>query len=384
MAADFDVIVIGLGGMGSATVYQLAQRGQRVLGLEQFTPPHDRGSSHGKSRIIRQAYFEHPAYVPLVLRAYELWQQIEQETGENILILTGGLMIGRPESTTIKGSLRSAQEHGLAHELLDAKELHRRFPLLHPNSDTIALFEQKAGFVRPEVAISAHLHRAAQLGAELQFEEPVLAWQTEGTGVKVTTAQACYRAEKLVIAPGAWASQLLKLSIPLTVERQVLYWFEPNRDQELFNFDRLPIYIWEASDNVQFYGFPAYGQPSEGVKVAFFRMGQVCTPETIDRTVHLEEVEKMRKYLNQYLPALNGQLLNTVTCMYTSTPDEHFVIGLHPEHPNVAIASPCSGHGFKFASVVGEILADLAIEGKTRHNLELFKPERFLPLLNET
>lgn len=377
MATRFNVIVIGLGGMGSATVYQLAQRGQKVLGLEQFTPPHDRGSSHGKSRIIRQAYFEHPSYVPLLLRAYQLWQQIEQETKQDILVLTGGLMIGPPNSTTVTGSLRSAQEHGLAYELLDAQQIQNRFPLLHPDSGTIALFEAKAGFVRPEVSISAHLQRAVQLGADLHFEEPVLDWRANEHGVQVITAKGSYEADRLVIAPGAWAKQLLKLEIPFVVERQVLYWFEPLRNRDQFSCDQLPIYIWETEDGIQFYGFPAYGDRAEGVKIAFFRMGEVCTPETIDRTVYVDEIEQMRQCLNRYIPDLNGTLLHTATCMYTNVPDQHFVIGLHPDYANVVIASPCSGHGFKFASVVGEILADLAIDGKTSHPLDLFRPDRF-------
>jgi sarcosine oxidase len=363
--------------MGSATVYQLAQRGQKVLGLEQFTPPHDRGSSHGKSRIIRQAYFEHPSYVPLLLRAYQLWQQIEQETKQDILVLTGGLMIGPPNSTTVTGSLRSAQEHGLAYELLDAQQIQNRFPLLHPDSGTIALFEAKAGFVRPEVSISAHLQRAVQLGADLHFEEPVLDWRANEHGVQVITAKGSYEADRLVIAPGAWAKQLLKLEIPFVVERQVLYWFEPLRNRDQFSCDQLPIYIWETEDGIQFYGFPAYGDRAEGVKIAFFRMGEVCTPETIDRTVYVDEIEQMRQCLNRYIPDLNGTLLHTATCMYTNVPDQHFVIGLHPDYANVVIASPCSGHGFKFASVVGEILADLAIDGKTSHPLDLFRPDRF-------
>lgn len=376
--AAFDVIVIGLGGMGSATAYQLAQRGQRVLGLEQFTPPHDRGSSHGKSRIIRQAYFEHPSYVPLLLRAYELWQQIEQETAEEVLIITGGLMIGLPESPTVAGSLRSAKQHGLAHQVFTAEEIHRRFPLLHPNPATIAVYEAKAGFVRPEASIHAHLQRAAELGAELHFAEPVLDWVATETGVEVTTAEGKYQADKLVIAPGAWASRLLKLDVPFVVQRQVLYWFQPASSLELFSCDRLPIYIWEAEDGVQFYGFPADGDA--GVKIAFFRMGQDCTPETITRTVHDHEIAKMRAYISEYIPALNGKLLNATTCMYTTVPDEHFVIGLHPNYPQVTIASPCSGHGFKFASVVGEILADLAVAGETKYPLDLFSPTRFSSL----
>lgn len=376
---SFDVIVIGLGGMGSAAVYQLARRGKRVLGLEQYTPAHDRGSSHGKSRVIRQAYFEHPSYVPLLLRAYELWAQIESETGEELLTITGGVMIGSPKSATVAGSIRSAQEHGLFHEILDATEIQKRFPPLKPVGEAIALYEKKAGFLRPEKSVNAHLQRATQLGATLQFEEPVLDWDAPGgDGVQVITARGCYQAERLIISPGAWALEMLKLNLPLSVERQVLYWFDPVGGIEPFLPERFPIYIWEADDGLQFYGFPAHGGQKEGVKVAFFYMGVPCTPETINRTVQEDEILKMRSYLNDHIPALNGRLLNAVTCMYTNTPDQHFIIGLHPKHPQVTIASPCSGHGYKFASVIGEILAELATQGKTQHSLDLFAPTRFL------
>jgi sarcosine oxidase len=374
---NFDVIVIGLGGMGSATVHQLAQRGCRVLGLDQFTPPHNRGSSHGKSRIIRQAYFEHPSYVPLVLRAYELWQQLEQETEQQILTLTGGLMLGQANSTIVQGSLHSAQQHHLAYEFLDTATIHKRFPPLLLEPDTVALYEHNAGFIQPEIAISTYLQRAAQLGASLHFEEPVLDWHATDQGVKVITTAAEYEAAKLIIAPGAWATAMLKLDLPLVIERQVLYWFEPVSHSDQFSAQHLPIYVWETQDGTQFYGFPA---DEKGAKVAFFRGGQIeqsCTPATIDRAVHEYEIETMRKCLQQYIPQLNGRLLDAVTCMYTSTPDEHFVIGVHPHYSQVVIASPCSGHGFKFASVIGEILADLSIEAQTRYPLELFQPTRF-------
>jgi len=372
----FDVIIIGLGGMGSATAYQLARRGKRVLGLERYTPAHNLGSSHGKSRIIRQAYFEYPAYVPLLMRAYELWAQIEQETGKNLLTLTGGLMLGLPESETVIGSIFSATQHGLEHEILDAREIKRRFPAFQPSQETIALYEKKAGFVHPEHSVSAHLQRATELGATLHFEEPALSWEASGSSVRVTTANGCYEAEKLAIAPGAWATDIFNFNLPLTVERQVMYWFAPVGGIEPFLRSRFPIYIWEAEDKVKFYGFPA--QDGNSVKVAFFYQGVACTAETIDRTVKVEEIQRMRQYLAERIPALNSDCINTSTCLYTNTPDFHFVIALHPQHPQVAIASPCSGHGYKFASVVGEILADLVNDGKTRHPLDLFAPTRFL------
>ncbi len=383
MTQIYDVIVIGLGGMGSAAAYQLAARRQRVLGLERHTPAHDRGSSHGQSRIIRQAYFEDPAYVPLLLRAYELWRQIEAETGQDLLLATGGLMIGAPESGVVRGAIRSAEEWGLAHEVLDAAAIRRRFPLFTPQPREIALYEALAGFVRPEASVVAHLDRAARLGANLHFGEPVTAWEGSpgGEGVRVTTARGTYEAARLVIAPGPWAPELLaRLGLPLEVERQVMYWFDPIGGDGPFQPAQFPIYIWETDPDVTIYGFPASDGPGSGAKVAFFRVPgphQVTTPEAIDREVRAAEVSQMREYIADRIPALNGKFLRAKTCMYTNTPDEHFVITTLPDAPHVAVAAGFSGHGYKFASVVGEILADLAIEGATRHPIALFNPERF-------
>lgn len=381
--ASYDVIVIGLGGMGSAAAYQLAKRGRRVLGLEQYSPAHNRGSSHGQSRIIRQAYFEDPAYVPLLLRAYELWEQLERETGQDLLTITGGLMLGLPSSSVVSGSTESARKYNLPHEILDAAEIRRRFPAFQPDDRTIALYETKAGFLRPEATVQAHLDRAAQLGAELHFEEPVLSWTVAPSGdrVEVMTARGRYEAGRLVIAPGAWAPRVLAdLGLPLEVQRQVMYWFEPVSSPELFQPDRFPIFVWElpgSSAFSSFYGIPAHEGTHGAAKVAYHTAGKVCTPETIDRTVHEDEIARMRACVAEHLPLMNGTLLNTATCMYTMTPDQHFVIATHPAHPQVAIASGFSGHGYKFASVTGEILADLALTGTTRHPISLFSPQRF-------
>ncbi len=374
---SYDVIVAGLGGMGSAAAYQLAARGKRVLGLEKFSPAHDRGSSHGRSRIIRQAYFEDPAYVPLLLRAYELWEQLERETNQDLMTLTGGLMIGRRESELVSGSVRSAEEHGLPYDLLDAGEIRARFPALSPDPETVALYEEKAGFLRPEETVRAHLDRADSLGAELRFEEPVLSWEAPPAGVRVETLEGSYDAERLVISPGAWAPQLLSdLGLPLEVERQVMYWFEPKGGLEPFLPDRFPIFIWEPDDGNWFYGFPAQ-EDEHGVKAAFYRAGGVpTTPETIDREVHGEEIDFIRTYLARYVPELASRCLDARVCMYTNTPDLHFVISVHPDHPQVAIACGFSGHGYKFCSVIGEILADLVMDGTTSHPIDLFSPAR--------
>ncbi|MCW3819818.1 N-methyl-L-tryptophan oxidase [Micromonospora sp. DR5-3] len=376
--AVYDVIVVGLGGMGSSAAYHLAARGQRVLGLEQFGPAHDRGSSHGGSRITRQSYFEDPAYVPLLLRAYELWEKLERDAGREIISLTGGVFVGRPESHTFAGSLRASREWDLPHEILDASELRRRFPTFSPRDEEVALFEAKAGFVRPEVTVAAHLELAGRHGADLRYHEPVLRWQAlPDGGVRVTTEEGFYTAGRLVVCPGAWAPELLAdLGVPFTVERQVMYWFQPETGVGPFQPERHPIYIHEDSAGMQIYGFPAIDGPDGGAKVAFFRRGQVCTPETIDRQVHPEEIQDMREHLAGVLPALPGRLLRAATCMYTNTPDQHFVIATHPEHPQVTVACGFSGHGFKFVPVVGEILADLATSGSTTHPVSLFDPRR--------
>jgi sarcosine oxidase len=375
----YGAIVAGLGGMGSATAYQLAGRGKRVLGLERFSPTHDKGSSHGRSRIIRQAYFEDPAYVPLLFRAYELWEQLERETGQELMTLTGGLMIGRREGELVSGSVRSAKAHGLPYELLDAGEVKDRFPPFSLDSETVALYEEKAGFVRPEESVKAHLDRAVALGADLRFEEPVLSWEASGEGVRVVTPRGSYEAERLVISPGAWAPQLLAdLRVPLEVERQVMYWFEPTSGLEPFLPDRFPIFIWEPDDGNVFYGVPDQ-DGGRGVKASFYRAGGVpCSPETLDREVHDKEVEFIRSYLAEHVPDLAGRCVEAKACMYTNTPDLHFVISFHPDHPQVVIACGFSGHGYKFCSVVGEILTDLATEGSTDQPIDLFSPARLI------
>ncbi|HEY2933724.1 MAG TPA: N-methyl-L-tryptophan oxidase [Acidobacteriota bacterium] len=380
MAQIFDAIVIGLGGMGSAAACRLALRGKRILGLEQYTPAHDKGSSHGKTRIIRQAYYEDPAYVPLLLRGYELWNQIEHDTRRKLLTITGGLMLGSPDGQVFAGSLRSATEHNLSHEILEASDIAKRFPPLTPPGGTVALYETQSGFLRPEDCVLAHLERAAGLGATLQFGEKVLAWQAHNDSVAVTTSAGSYQAQHLVVAPGAWAPEILSdLRLPLVVERHVLYWFDPMGGIEPFLPDRFPIFIWETEDGLQPYGFPAVDGPEGGVKTSFYRAPSIrlCTPDTIDRSVHENEIAQIRTAISRLIPSLNGALLDAVTCIYTNTPDKNFIVARHPWHSNVLIACGFSGHGFKFCSVVGEILADLVERGQTRHDIRLLAPERF-------
>ncbi|MER7175069.1 N-methyl-L-tryptophan oxidase [Streptomyces mesophilus] len=382
MSRTYDVIVLGLGGMGSSAAWHLAERGVRVLGLEKFGPAHNRGSSHGGSRITRQSYFEGTEYVPLLLRAYELYERLERDTGLDVATLCGGLMAGRPDSRTVAGSLESARTWGLPHELLDAREIRRRFPTLNPADDEIGLYEARAGLLRPETTVTAQLRLAERAGAELHFEEPVIRWARDGDGVLVETAQGTYTAGQLVICPGAWAPRLLAdLDVPITIERQIMYWFQPSGGVGPYLPERHPVYIWEDSAGIQVYGFPAIDGPDGGAKVAFFRKnGAPCTPDTIDRTVHQHEIDAMAAQVGRHLPTLPGKFLRAATCMYSTTDDEHFVIARHPSHAeSVTVACGFSGHGFKFVPVVGEILADLALRGATEHPISLFDPRRFAP-----
>ncbi|MSU59738.1 MAG: N-methyl-L-tryptophan oxidase [Pedosphaera sp.] len=379
MSRAFDVIVLGLGGMGSAAAAHLAARGQRVLGLEQFTAPHDQGSSHGRSRVIRQAYFEDPAYVPLLLRAYELWRELERDSGRELLTITGGLMLGAPDSAVVSGSHRSAKQHGLAHELLDACEIKRRFPQFHPDADTVALYEKNAGVVRPEESVRAHLDLATRRGATLRMEERVESWSASADSARVKTARGEYEAGQLVISAGPWAGEILReLNLPFQVERQVQLWFEPNGGVENFLPGKFPVWIWETTDGAHPYGLPALDGPGGGVKFAIHHGGKdrFCTAATVERNVSDEEIALARAQIASRLPALDGPCLRAVTCLYTTLPDEHFLIDRHPSHPPVLIVSPCSGHGFKFCPVVGEIVADFVEHGKTRRPVSLFRLDR--------
>jgi sarcosine oxidase len=374
MTAAYDAIVIGLGAMGSAAAYHLARRGQRVLGLEAFELNHANGSSHGQHRIIREAYFEAPEYVPLIQRAYTLWEELERESGQDLLQITGGLLLGDPESEVVTGSIESAQQHNLAYELLSPEETRDRFPGFQLSEDLVAVYEPRAGYLRPEACVAAYVHMAARHGAELHFNEPVIEWQADGDVVTVTTGEGTYQAGSLVIAAGPWTGEVLAdLNLPLSVVRIVNAHFE-STEPELFDQAQCPIYIWEVSEGT-YYGFPHI--PGSGLKLGRHDLHEETTARTIDRNVDLAEVEQLQRVLDSYMPGAAGPVLQTLTCMYTNTPDLHFILDRHPEYGNVAYGCGFSGHGFKFASVIGEILADLGTEGRTDHPIEFLSAARF-------
>lgn len=373
--SDYDVIITGLGAMGSAAAYHLAKRGKRVLGLDRFHPPHTFGSSHGATRIIREAYFEHPIYVPLVQRAYELWAELEKASGRKLLLQTGGVMIGPRDGVVFDGAKRSAEEHHLKHEILSAARLREHFPALVPTTEMAGVWEPRAGILFPELAIQTHLELAARTGADFHFNEPVLNWEPEGTGVRVRTGTASYSADRLLLSAGAWTSTLLReLSLPLFVERQILFWFEPHSRPDLFMPERCPIHLWEYDSERFFYGFPDLG---DGVKVALHHQGELTTPDAVRREVSTNEVETMRQLLYRFLPEADGALRSATVCLYTNTPDQHFVLDHHPVHRQVVIASPCSGHGFKFSPAIGEVAGRLIEEEEPGFDLGLFGVRRF-------
>ena len=376
-----DVIVVGLGAVGSAAAMSLAERGMRVRGFDQYAPPHDLGSSHGRSRIYRQAYFEDARYVPMLLRAHELWRKLEHDSQQALLHTTGALILGTPEGELVARSAESAQQFELPHQILDAAEVRQRYPVLKLADQAQALLEPNAGYLLPEDCIAQQLRQAHKNGAQLHLNEPVIAWDAErgDTGATIRTLRGTYSADRLVITAGPWAPRILsELSLPLRVTRQVLCWFAPEGGVEDFRPDRLPVYIFECpAGQPPLYGFPLTGPDSEGVKVALHGSEQVCTPETIERKISREDESIIRERLATTIPRLAGKLLHAETCLYTMTPDENFIIDSHPQHPAVTLVAGLSGHGFKFAVVLGEVLADLSLTGRSRFDLSLFSIGRF-------
>ena len=371
----FDVIVVGVGGMGSAAIYHLARRGASVLGLEQFDIPHDMGSSHGVSRIIRLAYAEHPGYVPLLRRAYELWRELEQEAGERLLIITGGIDAGAKGSATVRGSLESCALHHLPHELLDSRSIRQRFPGYRLSPGMVGVYQPDAGFLLPERCIVAHVEAAQKLGAEIHAREKVLRWQVKRERVSIETDRDTYQARKMIIAAGAWARTLVRelgdVAIP---ERQVLIWTQPLRP-EYFRLGAFPVVNLESAQG-RFYALPVYSVPGFKLGKYHHRREQV-DPDRMDRDCHPVDEAVLRDGIRRYFPDAGGPTMAMKACMFTNSPDEHFILDRHPAFSRVAVAAGFSGHGFKFCSVVGEIMAELVLDGRSRLDTGMFRLSRF-------
>lgn len=375
MVKHFDSIVVGVGGMGSSAVYNLAKRGQKVLGIEKFDVPHSEGSSHGVNRIIRLAYYEDSSYVPLLRRAYEMWSEIETIAKEQLLYKTGSIDTAPSGHELFEGSLQSCLEHDIPHEILNYRQINERFPGYEMPPGHMGLYQQDGGFVLSERAIVAYVNAAVTEGATIQARETVLKWEPEADGVRVFTDRSEYTADRLVITAGAWTAGMLpsleELAVP---ERQVLAWLQPE-EPSLFTPEVFPVFSAFFEEG-RYYGFPVFGIP--GFKIGrYHHLEEVADPDNVERNVTQEDEDVLRAASARYFPKANGTIMTLKTCLFTNTPDEHFIIDTVPGYPQVAVAAGFSGHGFKFASVVGEILGDLSINGKTRHNIELLNIDRF-------
>jgi sarcosine oxidase len=358
----YDAIVIGTGGVGSAAAYHLARRGAKVLGLDRFAGGHDRGSSHGETRIIRQAYFEHPDYVPLLKRAYELWGELERQVGKQLFHRVGLLQIGPESGAVVRGVLESARRHQLTVEKLDPAEIGRRWPAFGVPEGSVGAYEPGAGYLRVENCVLAHLAAAERSGAELKSGVSVLSWRVEGDGICVATDRGEFQAAKLVITAGPWAPQLLSdLGIRLQVRRKHLYWF--GTSDAALDQNRCPTFLYEMPQGV-FYGFPAIDPL--GVKVAEHSGGDVVADPLADpRQLDQRDLGRVKDFLRHCMPTASGSLNRHAVCFYTMSPDEHFIVDRHPQCERVVFAAGLSGHGFKFTSVLGEALAEMAITGRT-------------------
>jgi sarcosine oxidase len=353
----YDAVVAGLGVSGASVTYMLAKRGIRVLGLDMHAPPHSIGSTHGRSRVIRAAYFENPLYAPLALRAFELWAQLEKATNTTLLRSTGALMIGPERGEIVQGTLASVRTHSLPHEILDAPSMQRRFPALTPRATDIAVLEHRAGMLSPEVCVQLLLSEAARIGADLRMDEPVLAWKANDDGVTVQTSRGWISAGALVFATGPWLPALLSLhwaGLSLEVERQFVLFFEP-RGQSRVGPDSCPITIWEFEPGRVFYSLPDVG---DGLKAAIHHEGDITDPKSVDRSVSDDELRRITSLLERLLPSAAGPVRERLVCLYTNTPDRHFLIDAHPEAHHTFVVSACSGHGFKFGPAIGEAVAD--------------------------
>jgi sarcosine oxidase len=380
-STEAQVVVVGLGSMGSQALWQVARRGVSAIGIEQFVPGHDQGAGHGESRIIRSCYQEGPQYVPLIQAAFPLWRELEVETDQQLLTENGALFIGRADAGYVPEAIATAQQYDLPHEVLDAAQALRRYPQHRLDAGEAAFLDHRAGFLRPEAAVRAAAWRAEQLGAHVVRTARVEGIEEHEDSVEVRTAAGAFRAAQVIVAAGAWTEKLLpELGLPLWVERQVMFWFRARRPED-FAPERFPVFIREHGQDHTWYGLPTwYGVPTldgETVKAAIHHEGPQGDPDQLDREIHPGDVAPVSELVRANLQGLDPEPVRGKTCMYTNTPDGHFVLGRPPGLRRVVLLGPMAGHGFKFASAVGKIGADLAVDGSTNLPIEFFSPARF-------
>jgi len=374
----YDLVVIGVGGMGSAIVAHAAERKLRVLGLEQFSIPNTRGSSHGATRILRLGLHEGPTYVPLVLRAVELWRELGEKIGTPLFHPCGGIDVARPTSPIFKGSKAACEKFDIAHEILDAAETTRRFPAFRPARDMLTVYQPGSGFVLPELAISSHVNLALERGAEVHGHERVLDWEPRAGMHRIRTDRATYEARQVIFSAGAWMGKFLaKEKVPVVPERCVLGWFAPRANLTEFQADRLPIWIIDAPETGHFYGFPIHGVP--GFKLGRLREvpSPAVDPDALRREPNAEDEADMRSFIKEIFPDADGPVLSMETCFFENSPDRTPIIDRLPGVAGAWIVGGFSGHGFKFCSAVGELMADLITTGSTRFDLSPFRFSRF-------
>jgi len=370
-----EIVVVGLGAMGAATAYQLSKRNVRVIGLEQFKIGHSRGSSHGESRIVRQACYEHPSYAPLSLRSYQLLDELETRTGRRHSVRCGGLMIGLPGSAPVTGSVETARIHKLSYELLESRDIRRRFPALNVADDHVAFFEAKAGAVFPEMMVQSWIRIAKAAGVEVCESHCVMAVEPHAGGVRVRGEGFVVDADQAIVTAGPWLDTLFpEMRSYLSIERIVQHWFKPKRPA-LFHPSAFPIFYWDRGA-YQLYGFPSVDPAHQFVKVGLDNDRRACRPDSVDREITTEELIRLDVALGADIPALQGSYVRSEPCLWTVSQDRNLIVGRHPDHEQIIIAGGCSGRGFKFAPVVGEILAQLALTGSTQHDVTRFSPGR--------
>ncbi|MDQ3548509.1 MAG: N-methyl-L-tryptophan oxidase [Chloroflexota bacterium] len=374
MANGYDVIVVGLGAMGSPAVTDLARHGLRVLGLDMFLPGHDQGSSHGHHRMIRRSHWQ-PAFLPLVERSFERWRALEAETGQTIMTLIGEVSMTLPRDGARYHRTGVDESFGDSREILDAQQLAERYPGFRPTERMVLSYEREAGFLRPEVGIAAHLELAKRHGATIRRPEDVTGWTADGDGVRVTTNVASYSADRLVLSAGPWSQELLSgLGLPLQVVRIVNVYFEPERP-DLWTAEQGATDFLLSVPEGNYYGMPSI--EGQGVKIGRHENGEPTTARTIRRTIDRDEIEGLRTVLDRYMPGASGPVRHAITCMYTMTPDENYIIEQHPEFPQVVYACGCSGTSYKFSPIIGEILAGLAVDGVALYDISMFASARF-------
>lgn len=371
-----DVIIIGLGAMGSASSLFLAKKGIKVIGFDSYKPPHKFGSTHGHTRVIREAYHEGTSYVPIVQRAYKLWSELEKKSKNQLLLEYGGLILGN-NGDHIKKANASAKKYKIPITNFTKNEIIEKFSVLNPPDDFLGLYENRSGAVFPDRSIEFILSEAQKLGSVHNYDEKVISWKKIDNYYQVTTDKGQYFSEKIIFSSGAWIKNLIpKLNLPIKVERQVLFWFKPKNNEEKFNYKYLPNTGWDLDNGLEFYTQPNI--ENHGFKVAMHHNGKYIKPEDLDRKSNIEDLKTVRNFLEEYIPDANGELLNSTVCIYTDTPDLDFIIDFYPDDENIIVCSPCSGHGFKFTPAIGEICSNLVVHKSSKFDLSEFSINRFI------